>query len=60
MPQAGPLQSDKQFQTWVPKDRHLDSHLGSHMNVVYFAEVYLPGKGGGLQASNLSGKGATL
>lgn len=58
MPQAGPVHSDQHFQTQVPKDRHLDMYLGSHMNAVYFAKVQLPEKGGCLQAFGLSGKGA--
>lgn len=60
MPQVGPVHSDQRFQTWVPKDKHLDLYLGSHVNVVYFAEVQLPEKGEGLQALGLSGKGAKL
>lgn len=57
MLQAGPVHSDQHFQTRVPKDRHLDLYLGSHMSVVYFAEVQ---KGGGIQAFGLCGKGAEL
>lgn len=47
MLQARPVHSEQHFQTQVLKDRHLDLDLGSHMNVVYFAEVQLPEKGGG-------------
>lgn len=60
MPQAGPVHSDQHFQTQVPKDRHLDMYLGTHMNAVYFAKVQLHQKGGCLQAFGLSGKGAKL
>lgn len=60
MAQAGPVHSDWHFQTQVPKDRHLDMYLGTHMNTVYFGKVQLPEKGECLQAFGLSGKGAKL